>query len=114
MLGRAIPMTPEMPFIDPNVEHVGVARLRRLDGKSLRKKIDKKALVIREHDDPIAVLLSYEQYLSIQNQMKAVMETFEILSTSEEVQMLLAGLQDPGAGRSRSIEEIRKALKQEQ
>jgi len=39
----------EMPFIDPNVEHVGVSRLRQLDGKELRK-IDKKALVIREHD----------------------------------------------------------------
>jgi PHD/YefM family antitoxin component YafN of YafNO toxin-antitoxin module len=102
----------EMPFIDPNVEHVGVSRLRQLDAKELRK-IDKKALVIREHDSPLAVLLSYEQYLIIQNQLRAVMDTMEILSDPAEVQMLVAGLREAQTGQTTTIDDLRRELKKE-
>ena len=102
----------EMPFIDPNVEHVGVSRLRQLDAKELRK-IDKKALVIREHDSPLAVLLSYEQYLIIQNQLRAVMDTMEILSDPAEEQMLVAGLREAQTGQTTTIDDLRRELKKE-
>ncbi|HLJ13033.1 MAG TPA: hypothetical protein VKV15_00935 [Bryobacteraceae bacterium] len=99
----------DIPFIDPNVEHVGVSRLRQLDGKSLRK-VD-KTLVIREHEKPLAVLIGYEQYLIIQNQLQAVMETLDILTDPEERQLLLAGLQEVNSGNTKSIEEIRQSLR---
>src|SRR5258708_5657543 len=100
----------EMPFIDPAVEHVGVSRLRQLDGKSLKENVENKALVIRDHDTPLAVLVSYEKYLSIQNQMDAVMETLEILSNQDEMRMLVESLQAVAAGKTRSLSEIRDSL----
>ncbi len=51
----------ELPYIDPKIEHLGVSQLRQMDGKSIRSK-NGKALLIQDHNEPIAVLLSYEQY----------------------------------------------------
>ena len=45
-----------------------------------------------------------------QNQMQAVMETLEILSNQEEVQLLVKGLNEASEGRSKSIDEIRRSL----
>jgi len=101
----------DMPVIDARVKHVGVSRLRRLDGKSLKRDVsDNKALVIRERDEPLAVLLSYEQYLIIQNKLNAVVETLDIISRSEEAQMLIAGLREVKAGNTKSLDDIRKSL----
>ena len=102
----------DVPFIDPRVDHVGVSRLRSLDAKALKENTENnRALVIREHDEPLAVLLSYEQYLIIQNQLRAVMESMEILTNSDEVRLLIAGIHEANSGNVTPLEEIRKSLK---
>src|SRR5258706_12389046 len=83
---------PTIPYIAPNVEHVGISNLRQLDSKKVRK-LD-KTFVINDHNTPLAVLLSYEQYLIIQDQLQSVMDTFEILANSAEAEALISGLQD--------------------
>ena len=101
-----------VPVIDPRIEHVGVAKLRRMDGPTLKKNAnDKKTLVIREHDVPLAVLVSYEQYLIMQNEFNALMETLEITSNSVELRMLMDGFAEAQEGKTRSIKDIRKGLK---
>ncbi len=102
----------DLPVIDPRIEHVGLGKLRRMDGPTLKKNaVDKKTLVIREHDVPLAVLVSYEQYLTMQNEFKSLMETLEITSNSVEMQMLMDGFAEAQQGQTRSIEDIRKNLK---
>ena len=103
---------PSIPYIDPRVEHVGVSNLRQLDGKKLRQ-MDDKTLVIQEHNTPLAVLLSYEQYLIIQDQLQTVVDCFELLSSPEETAALISGLRDLRDGNTRSIGEIRKDLESE-
>lgn len=98
-----------IPYIDPRVEHVGLSRLRRLNGAALRKV--EKTMVIQDQDEPLAVLLSYEQYLLIQDQLQAVLNTVELLSDPMEAEALGAGLRDAAEGKSTSLKEIRASLK---
>jgi hypothetical protein len=62
-----MPSLASVPYIDPNVEHVGVSRLRELNATKLRQF--EKTLVIRDNDTPLAVLLTYEQFLNMQRQL---------------------------------------------
>lgn len=100
-------MTP-IPIIDPTVRHVGVSKLRALNATKLRKNTG--ALVIQDNDRPLAVLLSYEQYLAIQQQLMAVYNTVELFTDEKERKALAAGLADIGAGRFRSLAEIEADL----
>jgi hypothetical protein len=56
-----------IPYLDPNVQHVGVSRLRALNIEQLRD-LD-KTLVIQDNDKPLAVLLKYEHFMAMQAQM---------------------------------------------
>lgn len=103
--------TDAIPYIDPNIEHVGVSRLRKLNAGVLRE--NRKTFVIQENDTPLAVLLAYEQFLSMQRKIQSLVATIEVLSDEEESRGLLAGLQDVREGRTRKLSEIRKALKNE-
>ncbi|MBI3696518.1 MAG: hypothetical protein HY238_16965 [Acidobacteria bacterium] len=98
-----------IPYIDPNVEHVGVSRLRKLNAANLRQ--NQKALVIQENDKPLAVLLTYEQFLSMQKQIQSVMATIEVLTDEEERVSLAAGLRNLRAGKTKPLEDIRAELK---
>ena len=102
-------MVDGVPFIDPNVEHVGVSRLRSLNATNLRNF--QKTLVIQDNDKPLAVLLAYEQFLVIQRQLHAVLGTIEVLTDEEERSELLAGLENLRAGRTRPLSEIRSGRK---
>jgi PHD/YefM family antitoxin component YafN of YafNO toxin-antitoxin module len=102
-------MSTLLPFIDQNVEHVGTTRLRALNSTRLRNI--KKTLVIQENDTPLAVLLNYEQYLIMQNQLVSLLETIEVLTNPVELKALKSGLADIEAGRTKSIKEIRAGLK---
>lgn len=83
-----------------------------MDGPTLKKNAaNKKILVIREHDASLAVLVSYEQYLIMQNEFNAPMETLEITSNSVQMRMLMEGLAKVQDGKTRSIQDIRKSLK---
>ena len=101
--------TGAIPYIDPNVEHVGVSRLRTLNATNLRKQ--EKALVIQDNGAPLAVLLTYEQYLIIQRQLQSVVDTLEVLTDETEAAALNAGLRDVQAGRTKPLAEIRAGLK---
>jgi len=101
--------TSTIPYIDRNVQHVGVSRLRSLNATQLRE-ID-KTLVIQENDQPLAVLLKYEEFLIMQDQLMSVLDTIATLSDQEELGGILSGMKDMEAGRTKSISEIRAALK---
>ena len=102
-------MATSIPYIDPNVEHVGVSRLRTLNATNLRHF--NKTLVIQDNDTPLAVLLTYEQFLSMQKQLQAVLETVELIADDEERSALVSGLQSLSEGRTKPLSEIRAALK---
>jgi translation initiation factor IF-3 len=57
-----------IPYLDPNVQHVGISRLRALNVTQLRE-LD-KTLVIQDNDKPLAVLLKYEHFLVMQERMR--------------------------------------------
>jgi PHD/YefM family antitoxin component YafN of YafNO toxin-antitoxin module len=97
----------DIPYIDPNVEHVGVSRLRQLNSKRLRG-FD-TTLVIQDNNTPLAVLLSYERFLMIQRQLQSVLNTIEVLTNEHEYSALKAGLHSARAGRTRPLSEIRAA-----
>jgi hypothetical protein len=97
-----------IPIIDPNVRHVGVSKLRELNATKLKE--NDQTLVIQDNDNPLAVLLSYERYLIIQQQLLAVYNTVELLMDEKERKGLTAGLADIRAGRLRSLAEIESEL----
>jgi translation initiation factor IF-3 len=57
-----------IPYLDPNVQHVGISRLRALNVAQLRE-LD-KTLVIQDNDKPLAVLLKYEQFVTMQDMIR--------------------------------------------
>lgn len=96
------------PYIDPNVEHVGVSKLRTLNASNLREI--QKTWVIQDNDKPLAVLLAYEQYLAIQELIDSIRETVEILADSEEAVALTRAWRDMEAGKTKTIGEIRSKI----
>jgi len=101
-------MATSLPYIDPNVEHVGVSRLRKLNATNLRHF--HRALVIQDNDTPLAVLLTYDQFLLMQRQLQAVLETVDVLADDEERSALVEGLRAVSQGRTKPLSEIRAAL----
>jgi PHD/YefM family antitoxin component YafN of YafNO toxin-antitoxin module len=99
-----------IPLIDPTVKHVGVSKLRELNATKLKEQHG-DTLVIQDNDQPLAVLLSYEKYLIIQEQLAAVMNTLELFSESAELEGVLRGLNEVAEGRTRTFAEVRAALK---
>ena len=102
-------MAISMPIIDRKIKYQGISGLRKLDGKQLRA-LDDNMIVIQEHNSPLAVMLSYEKYLVLQDQLQAVMETIDVLGSPEELSALLAGVRDVGESRVESLDDIRKGL----
>jgi hypothetical protein len=102
-------MATSVPYIDPNVEHVGVSRLRTLNATNLRH-FD-KALVIQDNDTPLAVLLTYDQFLLMQKQLQSVLETVDVMTDDEERTALIDGLRAVSAGKTKPLSEIRAKLK---
>lgn len=99
----------QIPHIDPNVKHVGVSKLRALNADKLRETTE--TFVIQENDKPLAVLLTYDKFLAMQDQLMAVVRTIELLSNNAEVTALKAGIADAKAGRVRSLDEIDADIK---
>ena len=97
-----------IPYIDPNVEYAGVSRLRKLNSGQLEKL--EKTLVLQDKDNPLAVLVRYEQCLMMQEQLRKLENTIELLTNGEEVAGLIEGLRALEHGRTRSIKAIRASL----
>lgn len=58
-----------IPYLDPTVQHVGISKLRALNVTQLRD-LD-KTLVIQDNDNPLAVLLKYEHFMAMQQQIRS-------------------------------------------
>jgi PHD/YefM family antitoxin component YafN of YafNO toxin-antitoxin module len=96
------------PVIDPTIKHVGVSKLRELNAATLKQTED--TFVIQDNNTPLAVLLRYEKFLSMQQQLDSVMNTLDLLTESKELQGVLAGIEDMAAGRVRSLAEVEAEL----
>lgn len=64
-----------IPYIDPNVQYVGVSKLRTLNATNLSEL--NRTLVIQDNDQPLAVVLSYEQFLEMQKERERLAESDE-------------------------------------
>jgi PHD/YefM family antitoxin component YafN of YafNO toxin-antitoxin module len=69
-----------------------------------------KTLLIQENDQPLAVLLRYEEFLAMQRDLMALLETRSVLSDKEEIHDIVSGLSDIKTGKTKSIDEIRRVL----
>lgn len=100
-----------IPIIDPSVRHVGVSKLRQLNATKL--KDNEETLVIQDNDTPLAVLLSYERFLIIQEQLFAVFNAIELLTDQGEHADLVAAFEALRAGHVRSLDDIEADLEKE-
>lgn len=98
----------DIPRVDPNVQYVGVSKLRQLNATNLHR-LD-KTLVIQDDDKPLAVVLSYEQFLEMQNERDRILRTLETFLTQDRSDMI-AALTDAADDNTTPISEIRKGLK---
>lgn len=102
-------MNRSIPYIDPDVKHVGVSKLRSFTAEKLKDMTD--AFVIQENNNPLAVLVSYEKYLVFQDQMKSMLATFEMLVNEVDRDGIKAGLEDVKNLRTRALSEIRAEIR---
>lgn len=100
-----------IPYIDPNVQYVGVSKLRTLNASNLNE-LD-KTLVIQDNDRPLAVVLSYEQFLAMQDEREKILATLNLFFDEEQRKGLLAGVQDVIDGKTKSLSAIRESLKKQ-
>jgi PHD/YefM family antitoxin component YafN of YafNO toxin-antitoxin module len=100
--------TTDFPVIDPSIKHVGVSKLREFSAAVLKETED--TFVIQDNNTPLAVLLNYEKFLGMQQQLISVMNTLDLLSESKEFEGLLAGIEDRAKGRVRALAEVEAAL----
>jgi PHD/YefM family antitoxin component YafN of YafNO toxin-antitoxin module len=99
-----MPTVEKHPHIDPTVKHVGVSKLRGLNANKLRETTD--TFVIQENEKPLAVLLTYDKFMAMQEELNAVARTVEMLCDTGEVSALEAAINDTKAGRVRTLAEI--------
>lgn len=57
-------------FIDERIKHVGVSILRKLNADSLRTLGD-NLYVLRDGDEPLAVLMAYDVFMRMQAEIEA-------------------------------------------
>jgi hypothetical protein len=98
------------PVIDPTIRHVGVSKLREMNATALKETED--TFVIQDNNTPLAVLLTYEKFLMMQNELQSVMNTLELLSDSKELAGVLAGIQEMREGRARPLAEVEAEMEQ--
>ena len=107
-----MPNVEKHPYIDATVKHVGVSKLRGLNADKLRETTD--TFVIQDpNDKPLAVLVTYDKFLAMQDELMAVARTVEMLSDKSELEGLKAGLADMKAGRLQTLDEIDAELKKQ-
>ena len=97
------------PVIDPNVKHVGVSKLRGLNATKLRD-LD-KTLVIQDDDTPLAVVLSYEQYLDMQQERENIIATLEALFEKDgKASDLMTALEQTRTGNVKPFSLVKRSL----
>ena len=96
-----------IPRIDPNVQFVGVSKLRALNATNLNN-LDKTLVVQDANDKPLAVILRYEQFLEMQQERDKVLETLETLFSDDS---FLGAMQDAQNGRVKPMSEVERKLR---
>lgn len=99
-----------IPYIDPNVQYVGVSKLRNLNATSLQN-LDAKTIVVQENNQPIAVIVGFEQFLEMQREREKVRATLEMLVNDDERSALLAGMQDILSKRTKPFAAVKEAIR---
>jgi hypothetical protein len=94
----------EYPVIDPSIKHVGVSKLRELNASALKETED--TFVIQDNNTPLSVLLTWDKFLSMQQQLMSAMNTLDLFSEQHEITGLKQGLEDLKAGRMYSLSDI--------
>jgi len=94
-------------YIDPNVQYVGVSKLRNLNAANLQGS----TFVVQENNQPIAVIVSFTQYLEMQKEREKVRATLEMLVNDGERNALLAGMQDVLSKRTKPISVVRETIR---
>ena len=100
--------TSGIPRIDPNVQYVGVTKLRSLNATSLQGL--NKTLVIQDNERPLAVVISYHKFLEMQTERERILATLELMANGEEADAFLRGTEDIAEGRHRPLTAIREDL----
>jgi hypothetical protein len=98
-----------IPIIDPSVKYVGVSKLRELNATKLKEQTD-DTLVFQDNDKPLAVLLSYEKFLIMQQQLMAVFNTLEFLTDEKERNAVFTAMNAVRSGHFRPLKEIEAEL----
>src|SRR6266436_178626 len=96
------------PVIDPTIKHVGVSKLREMNATALKETED--TFVIQDNNTPLAVLLTYEKFLIMQQKLMSVMNTLELLTESKELAGVLAGIEEMKDGQARPLADIEAEL----
>jgi PHD/YefM family antitoxin component YafN of YafNO toxin-antitoxin module len=101
-------MVEGVPYIDTTITDIGVSQLRKLNATDLREA--KKTLVVRDNNEPLAVVLKYEQFLVMQNKLEAALKTVDLLTKRKDAQAVLEALQDAAKGKGVELSEISPEL----
>lgn len=101
--------TKGIPVIDPNVQYVGVSKLRKLNAGNLHT-LD-KTLVIQDDDKPLAVILKFDQFLEMQKERNAILATLETIFSEEDRTALVAALRAAHSGSTKPDSEVRRTSK---
>jgi hypothetical protein len=99
----------KIPHIDPNVQYVGASKLRTLSADRLRS-LD-KTLVIQDDDKPLAVVLTYDQFLEMQKERNAIIATLETVMNEDDRSQLVAALRAAANGSTKPDSEVRRTSK---
>ena len=91
-------------YIDPTVEHVGVSKLRQMNATNLGKL--KNMLVVQDNETALAVVMRYEKYLAMQNQLEDALRTIQAYQNGS----LGQGVADAAAGKLRRMKDIDPTL----
>jgi PHD/YefM family antitoxin component YafN of YafNO toxin-antitoxin module len=104
-----MPIVEDFPTIDPSVRHIGVSKLRGLNADKLRET--EETFVIQDNDKPLAVLLTYDKFLAMQEKLKSVANVVDLLRNPAELAAIDAAFADVAANRLKSLDTITEELK---
>lgn len=63
-----------VPYIDPNVRHVPISYLRRLNFETLRQETDTLVIDGFDGEDPLSVIVPYAVFLKMQERIGSLHE----------------------------------------
>lgn len=91
--------TTGVPVIDPTVRYVRVSKLRELKAEKLRAL--GQTLVVQDDERPLAVVISFAQFLKMQQERERILEIVESFKRKED--QLRALNEEANAGKTSSL-----------